>query len=99
VDIVNCVARCLEGWKVKDEHRHPKGLLQPHTILKSTWEVISTDFTVQLSLTTRRHDPIIETIDTLMKSSHFFHVHTMHQATDIARVYINKILILQDVPK
>jgi hypothetical protein len=57
------------------------------------------DFTVQLSLTIRRHDPIIEAIDTLTKISHFFHARTMHQATDIARVYNNKTFILGDVPK
>jgi hypothetical protein len=27
VDLVNYVARCLECQEVKDEHRHPKGLL------------------------------------------------------------------------
>jgi hypothetical protein len=31
-DIVNFVARCLECQQVKDEHRHPTGLLQPHAI-------------------------------------------------------------------
>jgi hypothetical protein len=31
-DIVNYVAKCLECQQVKDEHTHPAGLLQPHTI-------------------------------------------------------------------
>jgi hypothetical protein len=85
------MARCLEGRQVKDEHRHPTGLLRPHAILESTWEVISMDFTVELSLTARRHDSIVMTVDTLTKSSHFVPVHMMHQAPGIARVYINKI--------
>ena len=34
-DIVKYVARCLECQQVKDEHRHPAGLLQPHTFLES----------------------------------------------------------------
>jgi hypothetical protein len=46
VDIVNCVARCLEGRQVKVERRHPIGLLQPHTFMESKWEVISRDFIV-----------------------------------------------------
>jgi hypothetical protein len=99
VDIVNYVARFLESWQVKDEHRHPAGFLRPHAILEPTWEVISMDFTIELSFTTRRHDSIVETIDTLMKSSHFFPLHMMHQAPSITRVYISKMLRLTDVPK
>ena len=43
-DIVNYVERCLECQHVKAEHRHPTGLLQPHTIPESKWDVISMDF-------------------------------------------------------
>ena len=56
--IVNYVARCLECQQVKDEHRHLVGLLQPHAIPESKWEVISMDFIVGFPLTTRRHDSI-----------------------------------------
>jgi hypothetical protein len=31
-DIVRYVVRCLECHQVKDEHRHPVGLIQPHFI-------------------------------------------------------------------
>jgi hypothetical protein len=48
-DIVSYVARCLECQQVKVEHRHPTGLLQPHAIPESKWEVISMDFIVGLS--------------------------------------------------
>ena len=57
-DIVNFVARCLECQQVKAEHRHPTGLIQPHAIPESKWEVISMDFIVELPLTARRHDSI-----------------------------------------
>jgi hypothetical protein len=71
-DIVNYVARCLECQQVKDEHRHPAGLLQPHAILESKWEVISMDFIVGLPLTARRHHLIFVVLDTLTKSAHLF---------------------------
>ena len=45
-DIVNFVARCLECQQVKAENRHPTGILQPHAIPESKWEVISMDFIV-----------------------------------------------------
>jgi hypothetical protein len=70
-DTVNLVARCLECQQVKAEHRHPTGLLQPHAIPESKWEVISMDFIVGLPLTTRRHDSIFVVVDTLAKSAHF----------------------------
>jgi hypothetical protein len=98
-DIVNYVARCLECKQVKAEHRHPTGLLQPHAIPESKWDVISMDFIVGLSLTARRHDPIFVVVDTLTKSAHSIPVHTMYQEPDIARVFISEIVRLYGVPK
>jgi hypothetical protein len=39
-DIVNYEVICLECQQVKAEHRHLVGLLQPHAIPESKWEVI-----------------------------------------------------------
>jgi hypothetical protein len=98
-DIVNYVARCLECQQVKAEHRHPTGLLQPHAIPESKWEVISMDFIVGLPLTARRHDSIFVVVDTLTKSAHFIPVRTTYQAPDIARVFISEIVRLHGIPK
>jgi hypothetical protein len=76
VDIVNYMVKCLECQQVKDEHRHLVGLLQPHVIPESKWEVISMDFIVGLSLMARRHDSIFVVVDTLTKSEHFIPMHT-----------------------
>jgi hypothetical protein len=99
VDIVNFVARCLECQQVKAEHRHPVGLLQPHAISESKWEVILMDFIVGLPLTAKRHDSIFVVVDTLTKSSHFIPVRTTYQAPDIARVFISEIVRLHGMPK
>jgi hypothetical protein len=98
-DIVNYVARCLECQQVKAEHRHPAGLLQPHAIPESKWEVISMDFIVGFPLTARRHDSIFVVVDTLTKSAHFIPVRMTYQAPDIARVFISEIVRLHGVPK
>jgi hypothetical protein len=45
-NIVNCVARCLQGRQVKAELRHLTRLLQPHAFLESKWEVILREFIV-----------------------------------------------------
>jgi hypothetical protein len=71
-DIVKYVAICLEFQKVKAEHRHTTGLMQPHAIPESKSEVISMDFIVGLPLTARRHDFLFVVVDTLMKSAHLF---------------------------
>jgi hypothetical protein len=98
-DIVNYVARCLECQQVKAEHRHLTGLLQPHAIPESKWEVISMDFIVGFPLTARRHDSIFVVVDTLTKSAHFIPVCMTYQAPDIARVFISEIVRLHGVPK
>jgi hypothetical protein len=98
-DIVNYVARCLECQQVKAENRHPTGLLQPHTIPESKWEVISMDFIVGFPLTTRRHYSIFVVVDTLTKSDHFIHVRMMYQEPDLARYFIIEIVRLHGVPE
>jgi hypothetical protein len=65
-NIVNYVERCLECQQMKDEHRHPTGLLQTHTILESKWEVILMDFIVGFPLKARIHDSIFVVVDTIM---------------------------------
>ena len=47
-DIVDFVSKCLECQQVKEDHRHPADLLQPHDIPETKWEVISMDFVVGL---------------------------------------------------
>ena len=98
-DIVNLVTRCLECQQVRAELRHPTGLLQPHAIPESKWEVIFMDLIVGLLLMARRHDSIFVVVDTLTKSSHFIPVCTTYQAPDIARVFISQIVRLHGVPK
>jgi hypothetical protein len=93
-DIVNFVARCLECQQVKDEHRYLTGLLQPHAIPESKWEVI-----LILPLTASRHDSIFVVVDTLTKSAHFIPVCTTYQTPDIVRVFISEIVRLHGVPK
>jgi hypothetical protein len=64
-DAVHFVAKCLECQQVKDDHHHPEGLLQPHDVPMSKWEVISMDFVVGLPLTLYRHNAILVTVDKL----------------------------------
>jgi hypothetical protein len=98
-EIVKYMARCLECQQVTVEHRHSIGLLQPHAILESKWEVILMDFIVGFPLTARRHDSIFVVVDTLTKSAHFIPMCTTYQEPDTTRVFIHEIVRLNGVPK
>jgi hypothetical protein len=98
-DIVNYVARCLECEQVKVEHRHTAGLIHPHIVLESKWEIISMDFIVGLPLMARRHNSILVLVYALMKSDHFINVRTTYHTPDIAIVFISEIVMLYGVPK
>jgi hypothetical protein len=47
-EVVDFIAKCLECEKVKAEHKHPTGLLQPLPILEWKWEVVTMYFITKL---------------------------------------------------
>jgi hypothetical protein len=71
-DVVDYITRCMECQKVKAEHMHPTGLLQPLQIQEKKWEVITIDFITKLPKTARQHDSIMVVVDKLTKVSHLF---------------------------
>lgn len=99
VQIADIAARCLECQRVKAEHRHPGGLLQPHEISEWKWDVISMDFIVGLPLSSHLHDVILVTVDTLTKVAHFSPVRTTFTAWNIAQVFLQDIVRLHGVPR
>jgi hypothetical protein len=74
----------MECQRVKVEHRHPMGLLQPLPIPEKKWEVITIDFITKFPRTTRQHDSIMVVVDKLTKVAHFVPVKTTHTTTNIA---------------
>ena len=90
-EIVEYIARCMECQKVKAEHRHPAGLLQPLPILEWKWEVVMMDFITGLPRTTKLHDSIMVVVDKLTKSSHFIPLKTTHKAADVADIFIKEV--------
>ena len=84
---------------MKAKHRHLSGLLQPHAIPKSKWEVILMDFIFGFPLTARSHDSIFVVVETLMKSVHFIPMCMMYQVPDIARFFISDIVRQHGMPE
>jgi hypothetical protein len=83
-DIVDYITRCMECQRVKDEHRHLAGLLQPLPILEKKREVVTVDFITKLPMTTRKHDSIMVVVDKLTKATHFVPVKITHTTNNIA---------------
>ena len=99
MQIAHIVARCLECQRVKAEHGHPGGLLQPHEIPEWKWDTISMDFIVGLPMSSRRHDAIMVTVDTLTKVAHFSPVRTSFTAPAVAQVFLRDIVRLHGIPR
>ena len=74
----------MECQRVKVEHRHPMIFLQPLSIPKKKWEVVTIDFITKFHRKTRQHDSIMVVVDKLTKDTHFFLAKMTHTTTNIA---------------
>jgi hypothetical protein len=52
-----------------------------------------------LSLTSHRHNAILVIVDKLTKSAHFILVRDTYDVTDVARVFVRKVIHLHGIPK
>jgi DNA-directed RNA polymerase subunit E'/Rpb7 len=98
-EIVEYIGRCMKCQKVKAEHRHPAGLLQPLPIPEWKWEVVTMDFITGLPRTTKLHDSIMVVVDKLTKATHFIPLKTTHKAANVADIFIKEVAQLQGIPK
>jgi hypothetical protein len=83
-EVANYISKCLEFQKVKTEHWHPAGLLQPFPILEWKREVGTVDFITKIPRTMKQHDSIMVVVDKLTKEMHFILVKTTHNEANIA---------------
>jgi hypothetical protein len=90
-EIAEYIARCMECQRVKDEHRHPAGLLQPLPIPEWKWEVVTMDFIIGLPRTNKQHDSIMVVVDKLTKAAHFIPLKTTHKATNVVDIYMREV--------
>jgi hypothetical protein len=81
----------MECQKVRDEHRHPAGLLQPLLIPDWKWEVVTMDFIIGLPRTNKKHDSIMVVVDKLMKVSHFIPLKTTHKVANVVDIYMREV--------
>ena len=98
-DIADFVARCLECQRVKAEHQHPAGLLQPHSISEWKWDIISIYFITGFPISVHRHDAIMVVVDYFTKVAHFILVRSSYNAATVAKIYMEQVVQLHRIPK
>jgi hypothetical protein len=98
-EIVEYIAICMECQKVKAEHKHPAGLLQPLPIPEWKWDVVTMDFITRLPRTSKKHYSIMVVVDKLTKATHFIPLKTTHRAADVADIFLKEVSRLHGIPK
>jgi hypothetical protein len=98
-DVADYITQCMECQKVKANHRHPVGLLQPLPIPENKWEVITMDFITGLPRTNKQHHSIMVVVDKLTKAAHFLHMKTTHTMANIADIFMKDFARLHGIPR
>jgi hypothetical protein len=98
-EIAKYITKCMECQKVKAEHRHPAGLLQPLPIPEWKWGVVTMDFITGLPRTSKQHDSIMVVVEKLTKVAHFIPLKTTHRAADVADIFLKDVACLHGIPK
>jgi hypothetical protein len=98
-EVVDFIAKCFESQKVKAEHIHLAGLLQPIPIPEWKWEFVTMDFITKLPRTSKNHDCIMVVVDKFTKAAHFIPVKITHKEANIADIYMREIYRLHGIPK
>jgi hypothetical protein len=98
-DVAAHVAMCDVCQRVKAEHQRPAGLLHPLKIPEWKWEEIGMNFITGLPRTSKGYDAIWVIVDRLTKVAYFIPVKTTYKVSQLAELYMARIMSLHDVPK
>jgi hypothetical protein len=77
--------------KVKAEHRHPSGLLQPLRIPEWKWELVIVDFITRFPRTVKQHDSIMVVVDKLTKYVHFIPLKNNNKESNVVDIFMREI--------
>src|SRR4051812_19907821 len=97
-DIAQFVAECDVCRRIKAEHQSPAGTLQPLSIPEWKWDKVGMDFITGFPKTQKGNDAIFVVIDRLSKVAHFLPVRESITASQLADLYVSRIVSLHGVP-
>lgn len=90
-EVVYFISKCLEFQRVKVEHKHPVGLLQPLAIPEWKWDTITIEFITNIPRSSRHNDSIMVVDEKLTKATHFILVKSTFKESNIAEIYMKEI--------
>ncbi|KAM1084808.1 hypothetical protein ACFX19_023463 [Malus domestica] len=97
-EIAEYVSRCAICQQVKAERKKPFGLMQPLPVPQWKWENITMDFVYKLPCTRNGYDGIWVIVDWLTKSAHFIPVREKYPLSQLAALFISKIVKYHGIP-
>jgi len=92
------ISTCDLCLRMKPIRQAPVGKLHPLQILDSRWDMLSVDFIVELSLSSR-HDTVMTVVDLVSKQAHFIPMHTMVMAEGAVRLFLHQVWKLHSLSK
>jgi hypothetical protein len=95
---VEYITICMECQKVKAQHKHPIGFLQPLPIPEWKWEVVKMDFITGFPRTGKHHDSIMVVVDTITKVAHFILLKNTHKEANVDDIFMREIARLHGIP-
>jgi hypothetical protein len=98
-DVAAHVAMCDVCQRFKAEHQRPARLLHPLKIPEWKWQEIGMDFITGSPRTQKGYDAIWVIVDRLTKVAHFIPVKTTYKGSQLAVLYMARIVCLHGVPK
>jgi hypothetical protein len=97
-DIARYVSECDVCRHIKAEHQRPAGTLQPLDIPEWKWDKVQMDFIIGFPRSQKGHDAIFVVIDWFSKVAHFLPVKGTITASQLADLYVSRIVSLHGVP-
>src|SRR5215216_3752112 len=97
-DIARYVAKCDVCRRIKAEHQRPAGTLQPISIIEWKWDHVEMDFVTGFPKSQKSNDAILVVIDRLSKVAHFLAVKETIAASQLATLYMSRIVSLHGIP-
>ncbi|CAN6678205.1 unnamed protein product [Malus baccata var. baccata] len=90
--------RPFYNWSVKAKRKKPFRLMQPLPVPQWKWENITMDFVYKLPCTRNGYDRIWVIVDRLTKSVHFIPVREKYPLSQLAALFISKIVKYHGIP-
>ena len=97
-EVAKYVAECDVCRRVKAEHQRPAGTLRPIAIPEWKWDEIGMDFITGFPKSQKGNNAIWVVIDRLSKVAHFLPVRDDIRASQLADLYMARIVPLHGVP-